>query len=422
MAMALKARFKVFLYPVLIILAALLLFFYFVSTKSVQPKIEVQEKVWMVASMGVVFEELSPIHRLYGKVESFSMVEAAAPVSGVVDKVWVKEGELVKQGEALVSMARADLDIPLQQAKADVADAKAQAALQKLVDKANIQRLDHEQRVLTLKQTTVQRTRQLINKDLASQADLDQVEEALVRQEYVVVGAQLAVEEGGVKIQQVQARLAKAQATLAQAKLNLTRGQVIAPYDARIVKVAVSEGSRVNMGTVLVRFYGLDSLELRAKLPVTILTKVQSVVERGGVLEALYQQEGSTQSLRLSRLAGEATTSGLDSFFTIPREFTQVRPGDLMEVDLQGEPLKHVVAVPYGALYGRNLVYLIREGRLQAHSVQLLGEVLREGELWALIASHRAENGDNVLTEQDRICITHLPNAITGLKVSEVVQ
>ena len=422
MAVALKARFKVFLYPVLIVLVALLLFFYFISTKSVQPKVEVKEKVWMVESMGVTFERLSPVHRLYGKVESFSMVQAAAPVSGVIDKVWVKEGALVKQGEPLVSMALADLEIPLQQAKADVADAKAQAALQKLVDKANKQRLTHEQSVLALKQTTVQRTLQLINKDLASQADLDQVKEALVRQEYVVVGAQLAVEEGGVKIQQIQARLAKAQAIMAQAKLNLKRGQVVAPYDARVIKVAVSEGSRVNMGTVLVSFYGLNSLELRAKLPVTILAQVQLSLDKGVLLEAFYQQEEQRISLPLSRLAGEATTSGLDAFFTIPITLTQVRPGDLMEVSLQGELLDRVMAIPYSALYGRNQVYIIQEGRLQAQAVQLLGEVLHDGALWALISPRVKGTNGRILDEQDRICITHLPNAVTGLKVSEVVQ
>jgi len=244
----------------------------------------------------------------------------------------------------------------------------------------------------------------------------------LVRQEYVVVGAQLAVEEGGVKIQQVQARLAKARAVLAQAKLNLKRGQVVAPYDARVIKVDVSEGSRVNMGTVLVAFYGLDSLELRTKLPVTILSKVQSALERGVLLEATYQQGESRISLPLSRLAGEATTSGLDAFFTIPTAFTQIRPGDLMEVDLQGEPLERVVAIPYSALYGRNQIYIIQEGRLQTQAVQLLGEVLHDGVLWALIASDGRDKNSKMLDEQDRICITHLPNAVTGLKVSEAVQ
>jgi len=410
-----KAHVKVILFPILIILVGVVVFMYLTATKPTQTPVEVKEKVWLVKSMPVVFENLSPVQRLYGQVESFSLVQAAAPVVGVVDKVWVKEGQSIKAGEPLVSMSAADLDIPLQQAKADVADAKAQVALQKLVDKANKKRLAHEKSVLALKQTSVERTLQLIQKELASQSNLDQVKEVLVRQEYVVVGAKLAVEEGGVKNKQIQARLLKAQAQLAQARLNKKRGNVIAPYDLRITKVAVSEGSRVNVGTVLVSFYGLDSLELRAKLPVTILSNVQLAIKNNVTLNAYYQQGDERVTLPLSRLAGEATTSGLDAFFTLPNTLNQVRPGDLMEVDLQGEQLSKMVAIPYRALYGQNKVYLIQEGRLQAQTVQVLGEVFREGKLWVLVDI----NVGSEVAEGAKLCVTHLPNAMTGLKVSE---
>ncbi len=414
-----KEQVKVIALPVLILLIAVALFIYFSATKPVQAPVEVKEKVWLVETMPVVFESLSPVHRLYGKVESFSMVDAAAPVSGEVATAWVKEGVFVKAGEPLVSMSLADLDIPLQQAKADVADAQAQVALQKLVDKANKQRLAHENSVLALKRSSVERTEQLIEKDLASQSDLDQVKETLVRQEYVVVGATLAVEEGGVKNQQIKARLLKAKAQLAQAKLNKQRGQVVAPYDLRVTKVGVSEGSRVNVGTVLVQFYGVDSLELRAQLPVTILNQVQSAMNKGIALSAFYQRGEEEITLPLSRLAGEATTSGLDAFFTLPAQLTQARPGDLMEVDLQGERLERVVAIPYRALYGQDRVYFVQEGRLQAQAVKVLGEVFRAGKLWALIDP---TVGDLAVNEQSKISITHLPNAVSGLKVSEVTK
>ncbi len=409
-----KVRFKVIGLPILILLVSILLFMYFVKTKSVQPPVEVKEKAWLVETMAVKFERLSPVQTLYGKVESFALVNVAAPVSGVVDKVWVREGDRVKSGVPLVSMSLEDLDIPLQQAKADVEDSDAQLALQVLANKANVQRLTHEQRVLVLKETKVERTRKLIQKDLASQADLDLVKEALEKQKYVVVGAQLAVEEAAVKIKQAKARLVKAKALLAQARLNRERGLVTAPYDARITKVAVSEGSRVATGAALVSFYGLDSLELRAKLPVTILESVQSAMDSGISLEAFYQLGAERISLPLSRLAGEAMTSGLDAFFTLPASLSHLRPGDLMEVRLQGEHFDRVMAVPYSALYGQNKVYLVQEGELRARSVQVLGDVLREGRLWALIRSD--------FNEGERISITHLPNAVTGLKVKEATE
>jgi multidrug efflux pump subunit AcrA (membrane-fusion protein) len=415
----LKARFKTLLIPVLIVLIAVVLFVYFAKTKPVQPPVQVQEKVWMVETIPAIFESLSPVQTLYGQVESFSMVSAAAPVSGVIERVWVKEGQSVQAGDALINMSASDLEVPLQQAKADVADATAQARLQDLSYKANQQRLLYEKKVLALKQVKVERTQQLIKKDLASQADLDTVREALVKQEYVVVGAQLAVEENQLKAVQNTARLAKTQAALRQATVNKQRGQLVAPYDARIAKVPVSEGSRVNAGETLLSFYGMSSLELRAKLPVMVLPKVQQALDSNVTLQAFYTQNHGALSdspiaLDLMRLAGESTISGIDAFFSLPKILKNARPGDLMEISLQGVPVDGVVAIPYSALYGQNQVYIIQDGRLLSKQIQVVGDVLRNDKLWALISPKFAVN--------TKINITHLPNAVSGLKVSEGVQ
>ncbi|BCN92499.1 secretion protein HlyD [Thiomicrorhabdus immobilis] len=402
------------LIPVLIIAAAIVLFVYMKSTKPVQKPVNVQEKVWMVESMKAQFEDLSPVQTLYGKVESNALVAASAPVAGVIEQVLVKEGQNVVKGQALVAISQADLMIPLAQAKAEVANATAQLKLQKLTNEANQQRYEHESKVLKLKQVAVTRAQQLMSKNLASQSSVDAANEALVRQEYVVVGAKLAVQENQLKISQTQAALDKAKAALQQAELNVKRGQLIAPYDARIAQVNVSEGSRVNAGVVMVSFYALDSLELRAKLPVSQLPGVTKALQQNIPLHAYYQTADSEERFKLLRLAGEASTSGVDAFFALPKSLSELRPGELMEVNLKGVAQNNVVAVPYSAIYGSNRLYLIVDGRLQSHTVEMKGEVLRAGRLWALVKPDFAEGS--------KICLTHLPNATTGLKVSEVVQ
>lgn len=415
----LKARSRSVLIPVFIVVVAVAIFVFLKSSKTEQPPVQIKEKVWMVKTMPALFESLSPIQTLYGKVESFSMVDAAAPISGVIESVWVKEGQSVKEGDALMNMNLSDLEIPLHQAKADVADASAQVRLQNLAYKANQQRLLYEKKVLELKRVKVKRTQQLIAKDLASLTDLDTVKEALVKQEYIVVGAQLAVEENQLKAIQNEARLAKAKAALALAALNKQRGQLVAPYDARIAKVSVSEGSRVNAGVTMVSFYGVSSLVLRATLPVMVQPEIQQALDSNITLQAFYtQRNGSLDQqsipLDLTRLAGESTTSGIDAFFRLPPALNNARPGDLMEVTLQGVPIDRVVAIPYSALYGQNQVYIVQDGRLLSEQVKVVGDVLRDDKLWALILPDFAAN--------TKINITHLPNAVSGLKVSEGVQ
>jgi multidrug efflux pump subunit AcrA (membrane-fusion protein) len=398
--------------PLLILVVAIGAYVYMKSSKPKQEPVAVQEKTWQVQTLKAEFESASAVQTLYGTVESGSMVSAAAPISGVVAEVHVKAGQEVKAGDVLLSMALADLSIPVQQAKADVAELQAQIKLQKLADSANLQRLAHEKNVLKLKRQSVTRTQQLLAKDLVSRSALDTNQEALVKQEYAVVGAQLAVEENQLKVTQLTAKLQKSQAALVQAELNQQRGTVVAPYAARIASVAAVAGSRVNAGAELVRFYGFDSLELRAKLPQSMLTQYYQAQTQNQSLKAHYQQGEQRIELSLSRIAGEASTSGVDAFFAIPANLQQTRPGDLLELGLQGVLMHNVLSVPYSAIYGSDKVYVVEDDRLVAKTVEMVGSVMRDGKLWALIKPS--------FLAGSKVCITHLPNAVSGLKVTEV--
>lgn len=393
-----------------IIIVAMVLFVYFKSTKPEQPQVQVKEKVWPIYTITADVGAHSPMQTLYGTVESNQRVTAASPVAGVVASVWVREGDTLEPGSKLVALNEADIELPYQIAKADVADTDAQLKLQALAYEANQKRLERERKVLKIKQLDVQRNENLIKKDLVSKAALDASKEALVKQDYAVVGAELAVKENQAKVSQLKARLEKANANLEQAKLNRERGVVTVPYAARVASVEVAEGDRVGVNTPLVSYYALDSLELRAKIPASILGSVYQAVSNDRTVKAIWSQNNQTYALALKRLAGEATTSGLDAFFELPVSDTQVRPGDLLTVRLQEEPVQSSVAVPYSALYGSDRVYRVQKGRLESVKVTWLGETLINGEVWPLVKGPIG-NGDH-------IAVTHLPNAISGLKVS----
>lgn len=400
--------------PLLILGLAISVFVVMKKTKPEQPPVEIKEKVWMVNSQTIALESLPSVQTLYGVVESNSMVQAAAPVAAVVEEVKVLPGDFVKQGQVMLALSKVDLQLPVAQAKADKIDAQSQIELQKMMMLANEKRLEHEQRVLGLKQEALQRAHVLLKKNLASQSVVDAANEALVKQEYVVVGAQLSVQQGQAQLNQLQARLQKASLALEQAQLNAERGVLVAPFDARVAEVNVSQGDRVTVGKVMVSFYGLQSLELRAKLPITALQQAQNALSKGKVLSAMHSKEAEqAERLTLLRLAGEASTSGVDAYFSLPDSLRSKRPGELMEVYFQGEAFDQVAVVPFSAVYGNNLLYVIKDSRLQGVEVSLKGEVIRDGKLMALVSSAQLQAGDQVM-------VTHLPNAITGLKVTEV--
>lgn len=406
---------KKFLIPLLIIVASIAAFSYMKSTKPEQAPVLVQEKDWMVEYVEVEYQTLAPVQRLYGQVESARPVSIASPINGVVGEVSVKEGQQVKKGDAIVALNIQDLEIPLQQAEADYAEALALLKLEKLAYKANQERLEHERRILDFKKSDVVRVQQLLKKDLTSKQALEQAKEALAKQEYVVIGAALSVEEHQLKTKQNEARLAKADSARQLARLNRQRGQVVAPYDGRVAKVSVSQGERVSMGTTMIEFYGLDSLELRAQLPVRDFYQIDQRLQAGELVHAhLIGFDGVSSALQLDRMAGEASTSGIDLFFTLPEALQYYRPGDLMEVELQGASIERAVALPYSALYGNDRIYLIEDGRLKAVTVKVLGDLVVDGKLWALIKPS--------FSSGSKVNITHLPNAVSGLKVTGVAK
>lgn len=407
--------FKRFL-PLAILGSAIVVFLYMKNTKPEQPPVEVKEKVWMVHSQPIILETLPAVQTLYGVIESNAMVDAAAPVSSVVSKVKVLPGDEIQKGQILLELSEEDLALPVAQANADYADAKSQIALQKMTMKANEARLIHEKKVLTLKQEALQRAKSLMAKNLASQSVVDVAKEALVKQEYAVVGVELSVEQGASQLAQLQARLQKTKASLTQAKLNQTRGVVIAPFDGRVAKVAVAEGDRVNAGTVMVSFYALESMELKTKLDSQSFEAAQKAISENVSLQADYYFSGGEAKLTLQRLAGEAQTSGVDAYFSLPETLYFKRPGELLEVYFKGQAAENVAVVPYSAVYGNDRVYLVEDGRLKSQAVELKGDVMRDGKLMALISHPQGlPAGKNVL-------VTHLPNAIDGLRVTEVTE
>lgn len=401
--------------PLLIIVVAVVIFIYFKSTKPSQPPVEVAQKVWPVQAMPITLGVYSKSITLLGQVASKALVKTSAPISAVVQKVWVQVGDEVKKGETLVALSADDLALPVQSAQSNVADYDSQLALEKLAYDANVKRLAYEKKVMAIKQKNVQRNKKLLKKNLASQSVLDKSNELAVRQQFVVVGAKLSVKEHALKLKQLQAHLQKAKVALAQAKLNQSRGVVIAPYDARVSKVSVVAGDRVAMGSPLVSFYALSSLELKAKVPVGQESLLAKSLQQGIALQAIYQSDSKKYLLPFNRLGGESSASGVDAYFTLPQSLKTMRPGDLMSVYLSGPPMKNTFIVPFSAVYGSNIIYLIKQGHLVKQTVQNLGQTLKNGQAWALLKADSAS-----ISSHSQVLITHLPNAITGLSVAKV--
>ena len=111
------------------------------------------------------------------------------------------------------------------------------------------------------------------------------------------------------------------------------------------------------------------------------------------------------------RLAGAADSRGLDGFFRAERSIANLRVGSLFSLRLSEAPVADAIAIPYAARYGGGQVYRVREGRLEAVAVEVIGEQVEAGAPPRLLIRAAALRAGDVLAA------SHLPNAISGLKV-----
>jgi hypothetical protein len=113
-------------------------------------------------------------------------------------------------------------------------------------------------------------------------------------------------------------------------------------------------------------------------------------------------------------MAGEADPSGVDALFRVDQGREWLRSGQVLRFSVRRVPRDNAVPVPYQAVYGGKRLYLLQEGRLRRLKVETLGAFMDESGSERLLV-HAPE-----LSAGDRLVITHLPNAIDGLRVEVV--
>jgi|TARA_B110000971_G_scaffold48709_1_gene48766 multidrug efflux pump subunit AcrA (membrane-fusion protein) len=400
-----------FVLPLLVIAVAFGSFWLLKGSKPDREKPEVKEKVWQVDVMLAVKQNISPELTLYGRVESPELLNAAAPGSGVISQVLVQDGTQVKQGDILVSMDQRDFTSVMVQARSDLTSIRNQIIELKIRHRSNRAALKTERELLNLANANVQRMLKLKQQNLGTDSAVNDARSALGRQQLSVISRELEVKSFNIKKSNLETERNRQVARLNDAQLMIDRSEVIAPFNAIISSTPVSIGDRVSTGQTLVSLYPINGLEIRAHVPARYVNSIQQAITAGEQHYALVSTASGILQLQLIRLAGEAEASGIDAFFRSGDSSHDFRPGSLLSLNFGLPEQSELVAIPYQAIYGDSRVYLLKQGRLVAVNVESVGQYLKpDGSAALLIRS-------NKISENDQIVVTHLPNAVDGLKV-----
>jgi len=328
--------------------------------------------------------DLAVEREITGRLEAISQVELKPRVSGVVEKVLIRDGVEVAAGEVLIEIDAKPFLAAVAKAEADVAHAQAR------LHQAELQ---------------LSRGKQLVSEKVVSQQTYDDEQTAL---------------------ETAQADVAAARATLDSARLDLGYTKVLAPISGRIGKVITTVGNLVQGGgpvpaTLIATILSVDPVyavfdvdettwhqvgpSLRASasggpaVPVQVgLNGDTGFPHRGTVVFVDNQIDGTSGSIRV-----RASLDNPDRLLT---------PGAFARVKLQLEAPKRTLLINERAVQAKLTTRFVfvaaADGSFQFRPVQL-GESVDQYRV--------VTNG---LAAEDRIAVNNFAKMFLGMKTAPV--
>lgn len=174
--------------------------------------------------------DMRSILRATGSLEPYQNVRVLSKVQGIPKEIFFEKGDHVKKGDILLELDKAEYEIALKQAEADLASAKAS------LNEAELQRAENQ----------YNRIKEMYEKNLSSQQELEQH-----RSGYL---------QAKSNYDSQQARILSFKANYERAKLNLSYTTIRSPMDGVINNRNVRIGELVSPSTMVFDIVDISKL------------------------------------------------------------------------------------------------------------------------------------------------------------------
>lgn len=332
-----------------------------------------------VALISVETVAESPIREsvmLTGTVEPKRFSTLTMDASGLVEEMFVDDGELVAQGQEMLRLRSTRTELALAAAEADLAIQQAQ--LQELLNGTRPEDLaaaraavEEAEARLALAESEEARASELLASRTASKAEFDNARAEFLRAKAALARATADLDRAvngprAETIDRQRAEVASAEAEVARLRDELTRYVLRAPFDGVIGQKQTEVGQWVSPGAPLFAIAELDVLRVRVALPERYFNDVRPGDEALVTFDALGGDSISAPVAIKVPLASQAART-FPVMLEFPNAGYRVAPGMFARVEMpvgERDP-QPVVAVPKDAVVrepgGATKVWLVRD-------------------------------------------------------------
>ena len=334
-----------------------------------------------VTTAAAIKRELPRFFEATGSLAGDQQTDVAPQTSGKVVALGVDIGTYVKRGQMLIRLDDAELKLRVNQAAAQVEQAKAavRQAEEKIglrsgqaFDPNRVAEVAAAKVTLDLAEKNLRRAEKLIESGDVSRSFYDdqRARRDQLKEQYEVALAQARQNYAGVDVSRTN--VANAQAALALARKNLSYAVIPAPIDGFVSERTADLGEYVSPQQKVVTIVRTNPLRIRIDIPEQAIPEVK-VGQSVSITTSAWPDKNFAG--RIARIA--PNVSAQSRTLTVEAEIENgnnaLKPGQFATVRILQERAEPAVLVPARAIFneaGVSRVYVIKDGHAEQRLVQ----------------------------------------------------
>ena len=382
------------------------------TAKPETPAAETVEKLTLVSTGELTFTTMRPGFKTIGTLTAPAVTEITSQVQGTIKEVLIENGEKVIKGQPLILIDDVEQARLFSQAKAQYAQANAALIKAEAQHSTDLKLLQKDKELSQLARKSLERYKNLQKRNLATEAQVDQANETLQRQESSQLQRRLAVDTWSAQQAELEANLESAKAQFEQAEEDLASTEVTAPFSGRVHLVSVANAGRISKGSPLISLYDDQSVVLEASLPPTTMSLLMQHKELQKEMTASGSLWGQDIGFRFKSLAQRSNAQGNPvALFEPLQEFQTLAVNRGIEATITLPVQTNTYAIPVTALHDHAYIYLLKDDQtLDRVDVSIVGEAYQSDERFYIISAPSIKPGSAYVTSQ-------MLSDINGLKV-----
>lgn len=390
---------------------------YLKATKPEAPKRTARPTVFAISTSTVTLTNVRPELRLFGTTVAGRRVEIRSLVAGKVVSTSdsLRDGGTIQQGQKILTIDPFNFKADLAENQAQLSETKAKIAEFRASIASERSSLKFAREQAAIAKTDFERAQPLSRRGAVSRRTVDDRRLTLSQRQQAISTIENNINVWQARLAQQEAAIKRLETARERAQQRLAETELKAPFNAYVTDVGAQVGRMVSVNDRVATLIDADWIEVSF----TVRDRQFGRLARGEGIEGrevevrwnvgnkpiIYQAKIDRVGASVSSEAG-----GVQVYARVkkPTEGVGLRPGAFVELRVPDTKFERVARLPSTAVFNRDTVYVVEDGKLTARKVAIVGtsgaDVLLRGEI---------KPGDKVMT-------TRLSLPGDGVRVREI--